>query len=125
MVLTKSWALWETSIKHSVCSHLHNLLLPLTYPVSILFVGYLLGQIPSNMALTRFRPSMFIAIWFGIWGMVSLLTFLVKDFGGMLAARFFLGFTEAPFYPGALYIISIFCKLVVRSPGNLLTLRRH
>lgn len=27
--------------------------------VSILFVGYLLGQIPSNMFLTRTRPSKF------------------------------------------------------------------
>jgi sugar phosphate permease len=25
--------------------------------VSILFVGYILGQIPSNMLLTRVRPS--------------------------------------------------------------------
>lgn len=29
--------------------------------VSILFVGYLLGQLPSNMFLTRTRPSEFAA----------------------------------------------------------------
>jgi hypothetical protein len=32
--------------------------------VSILFVGYLLGQIPSNMFLTRTRPSMSCFLWF-------------------------------------------------------------
>lgn len=95
---------------HSVKFSLHYLIWLIYDVVSILFVGYLLGQIPSNMALTRIRPSAFIAGWFGIWGLVSLLTYLVNNFGEMLAARFFLGFTEAPFYPGALYIISIFCK---------------
>lgn len=29
--------------------------------VSILFVGYLAGQIPSNMLLNRVRPSLFMA----------------------------------------------------------------
>lgn len=27
--------------------------------VSILFVGYILGQIPSNMIITRVRPSLY------------------------------------------------------------------
>lgn len=42
------------------------------------------------------------------WAIVSTLTYLVNDFKGMLLARFFLGITEAPFYPGALYMISQF-----------------
>ena len=78
--------------------------------VSIPFVGYLLGQVPANMALTRIKPSRFISIFFLIWGIVTTLTFLVQHFEGMLAARFFLGVVEAPFYPGTLYLISIFCK---------------
>lgn len=37
----------------------HNTIWSLEYQtcVSILFVGYILGQIPSNMFLTRTRPS--------------------------------------------------------------------
>jgi len=33
--------------------------------VSILFVGYILGQIPSNMLLTRVRPSYYMVCTMG------------------------------------------------------------
>ncbi|KAH7001142.1 major facilitator superfamily domain-containing protein [Ilyonectria destructans] len=76
--------------------------------VSILFVGYVLGQIPSNMLMTRIRPSLFMSGSMTLWAVVSTLTAVAKDFKGLLLTRFFLGVTEAPFYPGALYILSIF-----------------
>lgn len=34
---------------------------------SILFVGYLLMQLPSNLILTRVRPSLFLGIAMAIW----------------------------------------------------------
>lgn len=34
---------------------------------SILFVGYLLMQLPSNLLLTRIRPSRFLGIAMAIW----------------------------------------------------------
>lgn len=68
--------------------------------VSILFVGYILGQIPSNMLITRIRPSYYMAGAMALWAVVSGLTALSKDFTGLLLTRFFLGVTEAPFYPG-------------------------
>jgi hypothetical protein len=34
---------------------------------SILFVGYLLMQLPSNLFLTRVRPSLFLGIAMAIW----------------------------------------------------------
>ncbi|RSL84052.1 hypothetical protein CEP51_004148 [Fusarium floridanum] len=76
--------------------------------VSILFVGYILGQIPSNMLMTRLRPSLFMSGAMALWAVVSALTAIAKDFKGLLLTRFFLGITEAPFYPGALYMLSIF-----------------
>jgi sugar phosphate permease len=42
--------------------------------VSILFVGYILGQIPSNMLLTRVRPSYWMAGAMALWAVVSALT---------------------------------------------------
>lgn len=48
------------------------------------------------------------AIMMVIWATVSAVTALSKDFTGLLLTRFFLGATEAPFYPGAVYIISSF-----------------
>lgn len=65
--------------------------------VSILFVGYILGQIPSNMALTRLRPSWYMASAMGLWAIVSTLTAVAKDFKGLFLTRFFLGVTEAPY----------------------------
>ncbi|KAK9331449.1 major facilitator superfamily domain-containing protein [Lipomyces starkeyi] len=76
--------------------------------ISILFCGYLIGQIPSNMILTRVRPSVYLAGFTIVWSLVSGLMAVVHDYKGLLLTRFFLGFVEAPFYPGALYLLSIF-----------------
>ncbi|KAJ4255969.1 hypothetical protein NW762_009043 [Fusarium torreyae] len=76
--------------------------------VSILFVGYIIGQIPSNMLMTRIRPSLYMSGAMCLWAVVSTLTAICHDFKGLLLTRFFLGVTEAPFYPGALYMLSIF-----------------
>ncbi|EGU77925.1 hypothetical protein FOXB_11572 [Fusarium oxysporum f. sp. conglutinans Fo5176] len=76
--------------------------------ISILFVGYLLMQIPSNMFMTRTRPSIYLSCCMIGWAAVSACTATVKNYSGLIACRFFLGFVEAPFYPGALYLLSIY-----------------
>lgn len=62
-----------------------------------------------------------------LWAIVSALTALSKDFVGLLLTRFFLGVTEAPFYPGAVYILSIFynrkevaTRIAILYTGNIL-----
>lgn len=42
------------------------------------------------------------------WAIVSACTALAKNYTSLVVLRFFLGVTEAPFYPGALYLLSIF-----------------
>ncbi|PPJ61173.1 hypothetical protein CBER1_10295 [Cercospora berteroae] len=84
-----------TSIQYQTC-------------VSILFVGYILGGVPSNMFLTRTSPRKYMAIMMVIWAAVSALTAVASGFTGLLLTRFFLGLTEAPFCPGAVYIIGCF-----------------
>ncbi|KAF4556376.1 MFS-type transporter-like protein 11 [Elsinoe fawcettii] len=76
--------------------------------ISILFVGYLLMQVPSNMFLTKTRPSIYLSICMIGWATVSACTALVQNYNGLVATRFLLGFVEAPYYPGALYLLSIF-----------------
>ncbi|KAK5072418.1 hypothetical protein LTR64_005112 [Lithohypha guttulata] len=95
--------------------------------VSILFVGYILGQVPSNMLLTRVRPSWYMASCMSLWAVVSALTALAKDYKGLLLTRFFLGVVEAPYYPGALYILGIFytrkeiaTRISILYTGNIL-----
>ncbi|KAJ5781521.1 uncharacterized protein N7518_010004 [Penicillium psychrosexuale] len=42
------------------------------------------------------------------WAIVSACTALTKSYIGLLLVQFFLGVTEAPFYPGALFLLSVF-----------------
>lgn len=75
--------------------------------LSILYVGYILMQVPANMVMHWLeKPSILIPGSMVIWGLVSTLTGITKNYTGILLARFFLGFVEAPFYPGVLYLIS-------------------
>ncbi|KAH7112098.1 MFS transporter-like protein [Dendryphion nanum] len=75
--------------------------------LSILFVGYILGQIPSNLMLNYFgKPSWYLGFFTIAWGLVSGLTALVTSFSGIVACRFFLGVVEAPFFPGVLFYLS-------------------
>lgn len=95
--------------------------------VSILFVGYILGQVPSNMLITRLRPSYYMSACMFLWAVVSGLTALSKNFVGLFLTRFFLGVVEAPYYPGALYILGIFytrkelaTRISILYTGNIL-----
>ncbi|OQD90030.1 hypothetical protein PENANT_c002G07853 [Penicillium antarcticum] len=73
---------------------------------SILFVGYLLMQLPSNLLLTRVPPSLFLGIAMAIWGVISACQAAIQSFSGLIVTRFFLGFIEAPFFPGAVMLMS-------------------
>lgn len=75
--------------------------------VSILFVGYLLMQVPSNLLLNKLgKPSIYLPICMIIWGIISASTAAVENFGGLLGVRFVLGFIEAAYFPGCLYFLS-------------------
>jgi MFS family permease len=75
--------------------------------LSILYVGYILMQVPSNMFINRIsRPSWYIAVSMTLWGIISTCSGFSKNFGDMVAIRFLLGFIEAAFLPGALLILS-------------------
>ncbi|KAF5005261.1 hypothetical protein FDECE_8247 [Fusarium decemcellulare] len=78
--------------------------------VAILFVGYVLMQIPSNMFLAQLRPSLYLPACMALWGLLSTLTGIIHNAAGLYAIRFFLGFVEAAFYPGALFLISSWYK---------------
>lgn len=74
--------------------------------IKVLFVGYILGQIPSNYILSRSRPSLYLSFWVVVWGAVSTCTAAARNFSSLVVIRFFLGFCEAPYFPGALFLLS-------------------
>ncbi|KAF2772476.1 MFS general substrate transporter [Teratosphaeria nubilosa] len=75
--------------------------------LSILFVGYVLMQVPSNALLNLYgRPSWYLGFFVTAWGLVSCLTSQVKNAGDIIACRFILGVVEAPFFAGVLFYLS-------------------
>lgn len=47
------------------------------------------------MFLTRTRPSIYMSVCMIIWASISAATADVKNYSGLVACRFFLGFAEA------------------------------
>lgn len=79
--------------------------------LSILYVGYILMQVPSNMFLNHIgRPSIYLPFCMMLWGAISCVTGATHNFTGALLTRFFLGFVEAAFFPGALFLLSKWYK---------------
>ncbi|KAG9231960.1 major facilitator superfamily domain-containing protein [Amylocarpus encephaloides] len=75
--------------------------------VSILFVGYLLMQVPSNLLLNKIgKPAIYLPICMIVWGIISAVTAACYNYGGLIACRFMLGFVEAAYFPGCLYYLS-------------------
>ncbi|KAK6206541.1 hypothetical protein LQW54_007611 [Pestalotiopsis sp. IQ-011] len=74
--------------------------------VSILNVGYMLMQLPSNMLITRTRPSIYLPACVALWSKISASTAAARNYQDLIAIRFFLGIAEAPFFPGAMYMLS-------------------
>jgi len=75
--------------------------------VSILFVGYLLMQVPSNLLLNKIgKPGIYLPTCMIVWGAISAATAATQNYGGLIACRFMLGFVEAAYFPGCLYYLS-------------------
>lgn len=75
--------------------------------VSILFVGYLLMQIPSNLLLNKIgKPALYLPACMIVWGIISTATSACESYKGLIACRFFLGFVEAAYFPGCLFFLS-------------------
>jgi MFS family permease len=74
--------------------------------VSLLFVTYVMCEVPSNLIIKRLRPSRYIAFITVSWGIVATLTGVVQNFGGLIAVRLILGALEAGLFPGmAIYLV--------------------
>ncbi|KAI8140101.1 major facilitator superfamily domain-containing protein [Fennellomyces sp. T-0311] len=74
--------------------------------ITVLFmIGYLTMQIPSNMFLSKFRPSRYLPFLEIVWCILTLGMACVKSVTGVYVLRFLLGVFEAGFYPGIVFLI--------------------
>ncbi|KAL1604803.1 hypothetical protein SLS60_004343 [Paraconiothyrium brasiliense] len=72
---------------------------------SIWTVGYVIGQIPSNLLLTRVSPRWVIPALEVGWGIATFCTAAVKSYKELYALRFLVGLFESGFYPGIHYLL--------------------
>ncbi|KAJ3532550.1 hypothetical protein NMY22_g7699 [Coprinellus aureogranulatus] len=77
---------------------------------AVFFIPYAFAEVPSNICLKLFRPSRWIPSIMIAWGVVMTLMCLCKSFEGLIAARVFLGLTEAGLFPGITFYLSLWYR---------------
>ncbi|CAG8179825.1 unnamed protein product [Penicillium salamii] len=75
------------------------------WTLTVFFFTYCVFELPSNLLLKKLRPSRWLPLIMVAWGIVMTLMGVVKDYGGLLATRLFLG--VAGLYPGVAYYITL------------------
>ncbi|KAJ4286317.1 hypothetical protein N0V90_013351 [Kalmusia sp. IMI 367209] len=78
--------------------------------VMVLWAGYISMMVPSNMLLSIFKPRIYLPTVVIIWGVVSGATGFVQNYAGLVALRFLVGVTEAPYFPGCIFFLSCWYK---------------
>lgn len=96
--------------------------------ILVMFVGYVMTQIPAGLILARLPAALFLSGAVCAWGIVSLACGFARSVGAMYALRFLVGVCEAPFFPGALLILSSFytrkelgIRIAIMYSGNSLS----
>ena len=76
----------------------------------IFFIPYILLEVPCNILLKKLRPSVWLSsIMFG-WAVITICQGVTQSFAGLVVCRVLLGVFEAGFFPGAIYLISMYYK---------------
>ncbi|KAK3694422.1 major facilitator superfamily domain-containing protein [Podospora appendiculata] len=78
--------------------------------LTLFFVSYAIFEPVTNILLKKLRPSVFIPIIMVLWGCSMLGMGFVHNWSGLMAARWFLGLTEAGLFPGVNYYLSCWYK---------------
>ncbi|WP_152365013.1 MFS transporter [Microlunatus speluncae] len=81
----------------------------------VFFIGYILLEVPSNLALHRFGARRWLARIMISWGIVAALFTWVQGFEQLVVLRFLLGVAEAGFFPGAILFLSFWVPARHRS----------
>ncbi|TCQ08620.1 sugar phosphate permease [Rhizobium sp. PP-F2F-G36] len=74
---------------------------------SLFFIGYFLFEVPSNLFLERFGARKWFARILVTWGMVTVALAYTSSPTMFYILRFLLGVCEAGFFPGVLYLLTL------------------
>ncbi|KAI2604680.1 MFS general substrate transporter [Hypoxylon sp. NC1633] len=73
-------------------------------------VGYVVGQIPSQIVLTKVRPSIWVPSCELLWTVLTFCLAAAKTSNHVITIRFFVGLAESIFYPAAHTILGSWYK---------------
>ncbi|WP_407669784.1 MFS transporter [Paraburkholderia nodosa] len=74
---------------------------------SLFFIGYLLFEVPSTLALHRFGARVWLARIMLTWGVITVLMGFTTSMKVFCGLRLALGVAEAGFYPGVIYYLTL------------------
>src|SRR6202521_4344436 len=85
------------------------------FGAGIFFIGYFLLQIPGTMLVESWSARKFIGVSLIVWGALATLTGLVTSAQQFYWIRFFLGASEAGFFPGVIVYLTHWYRYEDRS----------
>ena len=77
------------------------------FGASLFFIGYLIFEIPSNLALHKVGARRWIARIMMTWGLVTLALAWTQSTAMFYVLRFLLGAAEAGLYPGVIFFMTL------------------
>ncbi|CUM67389.1 uncharacterized protein PRCAT00005083001 [Priceomyces carsonii] len=78
----------------------------LNYAETCWTIGYVLGQIPSSLILTKVRPHYWLPFLETCWAILTFVSARFSTPSSIYAIRFLVGFIESGHFPGIMYITS-------------------
>jgi ACS family tartrate transporter-like MFS transporter len=85
------------------------------FGAGIFFIGYLIFQLPSNLAVEKFGARRWLGVIIFCWGVISSCTMFIHSPVGFYALRFSLGAAEAGFFPGVVLYLTYWFPATARA----------
>jgi sugar phosphate permease len=82
---------------------------------SLFFIGYFLCEVPSNIFLEKVGARLWFARIMISWGIVTILLTFTNSTAMFYVLRFLLGACEAGFFPGVLYVMTLWFPFEYRA----------
>jgi MFS family permease len=76
----------------------------------VFYVPYILVDVPSNWIVKHFKAGRYLPFLITSWGVVSTFLGFTKSYGGLVAARFFLGLCEGGLLGGMIVYLAMFYR---------------
>lgn len=81
----------------------------------LFFIGYALCEVPSNLLLLRFGPRRWLARIMLTWGLLAATMMFVRTPLEFYGVRLLLGISEAGFFPGVIYYLTLWFPARMRA----------